>query len=99
MCGAPAQVTDLNGLDVGTESVVQGTIVKAGSPVAGAYVRLLDATGEFTAEVQSSATGMFRFYAAPGDWTVRALTRGRTTEARVAAVQGKAVGVTIDIPA
>jgi len=49
--------------------------------------------------VQSSATGMFRFYAAPGDWTVRALTRGRTTEARVAAVQGKAVGVTIDIPA
>ncbi len=99
MCGAPAQVTDLDGLDVGTESVVQGTIVKAGSPVAGAYVRLLDATGEFTAEVQSSATGMFRFYAAPGDWTVRALTRGGSSEARVAAVQGKAVGVTIDIPA
>ena len=37
------------------------------------YVRLLDATGEFTAEVVSSATGEFRFFAAPGTWTVRAL--------------------------
>ncbi len=99
MCGSPAQVTDLEGLDVGNESVVQGTVVKAGAPIAGAYVRLLDATGEFTAEVQSSATGMFRFYAAPGEWTVRALTRGQSTDARVDAVQGKAVDVTIEVAA
>ena len=38
-----------------------------GEPVDGAYVRLLDATGEFTAEVPTSATGQFRFFAAPGD--------------------------------
>ncbi|GAA3366725.1 DUF1416 domain-containing protein [Saccharopolyspora gregorii] len=45
----------------------------AGSGSGGAFVRLLDATGEFTAEVVSSAEGDFRFYAAPGSWTVRAL--------------------------
>ena len=37
--------------------------------------RLLDGTGEFTAEVVASATGDFRFFAAPGTWTVRALSR------------------------
>ena len=39
----------------------------------GAYVRLLDATGEFTAEVVTSATGDFRFFAAPGKWTLSVL--------------------------
>ena len=52
-------------------------MVRDGEPVAAAYVRLLDATGEFTAEVVSSATGVFRFFAAPGTWTVRALAPGR----------------------
>ena len=73
MCGAPAQTLSLDGIDVGKESIIQGTVVKAGAPVGGAYVRLLDGTGEFTAEVQTSATGMFRFFAAPGDWTLRTL--------------------------
>ena len=45
------------------------------APVPGAYVRLLDATGEFTAEVVTSATGDYRFFAAPGDWTVSVLHR------------------------
>ena len=44
--------------------------------MAAAYVRLLDRGGEFTAEVVSSATGVFRFFAAPGRWTVRALAPG-----------------------
>ena len=35
----------------------------------GAYVRLLDGSNEFTAEVVTSATGQFRFFAAPGSWT------------------------------
>jgi hypothetical protein len=34
-------------------------------PVGGAFVRLLDGSGEFTAEVVSSASGAFRFFAAP----------------------------------
>ena len=45
------------------------------TPVAGAYVRLLDAGGEFTAEVVTSPAGQFRFFAAPGTWTLRALSR------------------------
>ena len=76
MCGAPAQELSLEGIDVGKESVVQGTVSKGGQPLPGAYVRLLDSTGEFTAEVVTSATGSFRFFASPGRWTVRALAPG-----------------------
>ena len=52
--------------------------MRAARPVPRAYVRLLDGTGEFTAEVQASATGKFRFFAAPGDWTLRALSSRAT---------------------
>jgi hypothetical protein len=43
------------------------------SRCANAYVRLLDRTGEFTAEVPTSATGHFRFFAGDGEWTLRTL--------------------------
>ena len=59
-----------------------------GSPVPSAHVRLLDATGEFTAEVVASATGQFRFFAAPGDWTVRALSRQGNGQSTVSAQVG-----------
>jgi hypothetical protein len=97
VCGAPVQTLDLEGIDVAKESIVQGTVVKDGSPVAGAYVRLLDSTGEFTAEVQTSATGAFRFFAAPGEWTLRTLTSGGgSTDAKATAVQGEVVELTIE---
>ena len=35
----------------------------------------LDSAAEFTAEVVASSSGDFRFFAAPGTWTVRALSR------------------------
>ena len=57
-------------------------------PVAGAFVRLLDGAGEFTAEVVSSPAGDFRFYAAPGSWTVRALSRVGNGQADVQATLG-----------
>ena len=76
MCGAPVQTLDLEGIDVAKESIVQGTVIQGGDPLGGAYVRLLDSTGEFTAEVQTSTAGAFRFFAAPGDWTLRTLYRG-----------------------
>ncbi|HET9141533.1 DUF1416 domain-containing protein [Actinophytocola sp.] len=85
-CGAPEQTTALPaGVDIEKETVVSGQVLAGGAPVAGAFVRLLDATGEFTAEVVTSAEGAFRFYAAPGDWTVRALHRSGTGEAKVSA--------------
>jgi hypothetical protein len=76
MCGAPAQTPTLTaGVDVEKETVIYGVVSAGDAPVAGAYVRLLDGTGEFTAEVVTSATGDFRFFAAPGTWTLSVLHR------------------------
>ncbi|MCW2615927.1 MAG: hypothetical protein JWN08_2921 [Frankiales bacterium] len=98
MCGAPDQDT-LPALEVSTkEAVVHGFVTRAGSPLGGAYVRLLGSTGDFTAEVQSSATGYFRFYAAEGDWTLRTLYRGGSVDTSVTAVQGQAVEATVVVP-
>ncbi|MDD7940646.1 DUF1416 domain-containing protein [Actinomycetospora lutea] len=85
MCSAPEQTAELpEGTDLSKESVLVGKVTADGSPVGGAYVRLLDRTGEFTAEVVASATGDYRFYAAPGTWTVRALSRSGNGQTEVA---------------
>ena len=98
MCGAPDQDT-LPALEVSAgEAVVHGVVSRGGSPLPGAYVRLLDGTGEFTAEVQSSATGYFRFYAAAGDWTLRTLYRGGSVDTAVSAEQGSAVEAQVVVP-
>jgi hypothetical protein len=73
MCGAKAGAPATEGVYLTDETVVQGVVLRDGSPVTGAYVRLLDGGGEFTAEVPTSATGQFRFFAAPGTWTLRTL--------------------------
>jgi hypothetical protein len=86
MCGAPEQSPTLPaGIDVEKETVIYGVVSKSDAPVAGAYVRLLDGSGEFTAEVVSSPEGDFRFFAAPGSWTVRALHRTGNGQADVSA--------------
>jgi hypothetical protein len=73
MCGAPDQATiDRAGIPDGA-TVIQGVVSSGGQPVSGGYVRLLDADGEFTAEVVTSATGQFRFFARPGQWVVRVI--------------------------
>jgi hypothetical protein len=75
MCGAPAQAPTLPAhVDLAKETVIYGVVTGVdGSPVPSAYVRLLDSTGEFTAEVVTSATGDYRFFAAPGSWTLSVL--------------------------
>ena len=99
MCGAPDQ-DSLPALEVSAaEAVVHGHVRRGSEGLAGAYVRLLDGGGEFTAEVQTSATGYFRFYAAPGDWTLRVLAPGQTVDEAVTAVKGEAVATTVDVPA
>jgi hypothetical protein len=89
-CGAPDQAAALPpGIDLARDTVITGVVrASSGDPVGGAYVRLLDAAGEFTAEVVSSAAGEFRFFAAPGRWTVRALSRHGNGDADVAADSG-----------
>ena len=71
MCGAIKGGPSLEGVDVANEAVIQGVVTRDGQPVGNAYVRLLDRTGEFTAEVPTSATGQLRFFAGAGDWTLR----------------------------
>ena len=88
MCGAPVQDLSLEGIDVAAETVIQGTVTRGGEPEGGAYVRLLDSSGEFTAEVVTSATGAFRFFARPGTWTLRALAAGAQADTKVEAQQG-----------
>ena len=86
MCGALDQGQDLPpGTDLSKQTVLTGTVCTGDEPVGGAFVRLLDGTGEFTAEVESSATGSFRFFARPGSWTIRALHRSGNGEAAVTA--------------
>src|SRR5690349_23210255 len=88
-CGAPAQDAALPAsVDLEKETVITGVVSAGESPVEGAYVRLLDASGEFTAEVVTSASGSFRFFAAPGTWTLRALSRQGNGDATVAANRG-----------
>ncbi len=73
MCGATRGGPSLDGIDISKQAVIQGIVLRDDEPVSNAYVRLLDRTGEFTAEVPTSATGQFRFFAAPGTWTLRTL--------------------------
>ncbi len=80
MCGAPGQTPTLPaGVDITKETVIYGIVRSDDAPVAGAYVRLLDSTDEFTAEVVTSATGDFRFFAAPGQWTLSLPRADRTS--------------------
>jgi uncharacterized GH25 family protein len=98
MCGATVGGASLDGVDVAKQAVIQGQVVRDGDPVSGAYVRLLDRTGEFTAEVPTSATGHFRFFAGDGEWTLRTLApRADTVDRRVLAQTGSVAELTIPI--
>jgi uncharacterized GH25 family protein len=98
MCGATEGGLSLDGVDVAKEAVVQGQVVRDGQPVPNAYVRLLDRTGEFTAEVPTSATGHFRFFAADGEWTLRTLApQSETVDQVVQAAVGSVAEVTITL--
>jgi hypothetical protein len=95
MCGAKEGGLSVEGIDLTNEAVIQGLVQRDGQPVGGAYVRLLDSTGEFTAEVPTSATGHFRFFAAPGQWTLRTLAPGATVDRSVVATQGSVAEVEV----
>ena len=89
-CAAPDQSAPIPAsVDLEKETVITGIVTSAdGEAVGGAYVRLLDSTGEFTAEVVTSPEGVFRFFAAPGSWTLRALSRHGNGDVSVTAGRG-----------
>jgi hypothetical protein len=80
-CGAPAGGAAMTAGASG-EAVIEGHVTRDGTPASTGYARLLNNSGEFVAEVPLGTDGGFRFFAAPGRWTVRALTPGggRTQE-------------------
>ena len=98
MCGATTGGVSLDGVNVAKESVIQGVVTRDEQPVGNAYVRLLDRTGEFTAEVPTSATGHFRFFAGEGDWTLRTLApQVEPVDNKVYAQVGSVAEVTVSI--
>lgn len=97
MCTATAGGLDTDGIDLGNQAVIQGRVLRSGTPVSGAYVRLLDSSGEFTAEVPTSATGNFRFFAADGHWTLRTLAPGASADRSVAARTGVVAEIDVEL--
>lgn len=94
MCGATAGGPSAAGVELTDAAVVQGVVLRGDEPVSPAYVRLLDTGGDFVAEVPTSATGQFRFFAGPGRWTLRTLAPGAEPVDREVVVQ---VGTVSDV--
>ena len=96
MCGGTTGGLSMEGVDVSKESIIKDGVSRDQQPLGGAYVWLLDRTGEFTAEVPTSATGHFRFFAAPGQWTLRTLApKADPVDRSVVAAQGEVAEVEI----
>jgi hypothetical protein len=70
-CGAPAGGVSASGTS--GQAVIVGRVTRAGTPVRTGYARLMNEGGDFVAEVPLGDDGGFRFFAAPGSWTVRVL--------------------------
>ena len=104
-CGATPGGPSLDGVDLTKQTVIQGVILKDGAgdsvpngtPVTNGHVRLLDACGEFTAEVPTNLEGQFRFFAAPGSWTLVVQAPGARVEQAVIAAQGTPADLVIHI--
>ena len=98
MCGATEGGLSLDGVNVAKEAVIQGQVLRGAEPVPNAYVRLLDRSGEFTAEVPTSATGHFRFFAGDGEWTLRTLApKADPVDTRVLAATGSVAEVQVAV--
>src|SRR4051794_25561702 len=74
-CGAPAGGVSASAA-TGSQAVVEGRVTREGAPVGTGYARLLGTGDEFVAEVPLGDDGGFRFFAAPGSWTLRVLAPG-----------------------
>lgn len=96
-CGAPAGGAALPA-DAGRQAVVQGRVTQNGTAVPVGYARLLNDGGEFVAEVPLGDDGGFRFFAAPGTWTLRVLAPGGVRAERTVSTDiGKVADVEVAV--
>ena len=104
-CGARPGGPSLDGIDLAKQTVIQGIILRDGIddavpngvPVSNGYVRLLDGSGEFTAEVPTNAEGQFRFFASPGVWTLVVQAPGARAEKKIVAERGDVTDLVITL--
>jgi hypothetical protein len=75
-CGAPAGGVTITKDKASKEAIIEGQVLRADAPVSKGYARLLGTGDEFVAEVPLGEDGGFRFFAAPGEWTLRVLAPG-----------------------
>ena len=97
-CGAPAGGVTITKDKAVKEAVIEGQVLRGGAPLSTGYARLLGSGDEFVAEVPLGDDGGFRFFAAPGSWTLRVLAPGgvraeRTVSADVGQVTELEVAV------
>ncbi len=88
-CTSPGDPTATGSLSI------SGRIQRDGQPVR-AYVRLLDARGDFVAEVPAGADGRFTFYAVQGPWILRVIT-GRGSQEQQIFLESDGIEVQIDL--
>ena len=82
------------------EAIIEGTVTVGDAPARVGYARLLNDDGEFVAEVPLGENGGFRFFAAPGNWTVRVLAPGGArAEETVAADRGHTTTLAVSVAA
>src|SRR5579863_2088739 len=75
-CGAPAGGVTITKDKASNQAIIEGQVLRGGAPVSPGYARLLGSGDEFVAEVPLGEDGVFRFFAAPGEWTLRVLAPG-----------------------
>jgi hypothetical protein len=104
-CGARPGGPSTDGIDLTKQTVIQGLILRDGNSdsvpngvaVTNGHVRLLDSTGEFTAEVPTNNEGQFRFFASPGSWTLVVQAPGARVEKSISADRGVATDLVITL--
>lgn len=96
-CAAVVGGVSLDDVDISKQAVIQGVVSKKGIPVEIGYVRLLDRSEEFVAEVPVSKSGEFRFFANSGDWKVVALVPGGSARLPVSAKVGQITELEVSV--
>jgi hypothetical protein len=78
--------------------VVQGTVLRHGEPMEGAYVRVLGPSGEFVNERRTGPDGTFQLHLTADTWTFIAFGPGTPRiERTVTVVAGGDNGISFDL--